>query len=69
MHEALETYLAQNVLEDPGAELSLLPVLVLERLVYEAWYEHLYGTGLLRVVLAALHEPRLLPQLGTFLRR
>ena len=69
VHEALETYLAQNVLGDPGAELSLLPVLVLERLVYEAWYEHLYETGLLQVVLAALHEPRLLPELGTFLRR
>jgi len=69
VHDALETYLAHNILEDPGTELSLLPILVLERLVYEAWYEYLYGTGLLRVVLAVLHEPRLLPELGTILRR
>ena len=69
VHGALETYLAHGVLEDPGTDLSLLPVLVLERLVYEAWYEHLYGTRLLRVILAALHDARLLPELGVFLRR
>ncbi len=67
--EALEAYLSYNILKDPGAELSLLPVLVLERLVYEAWYEYLYGTGLLWVVLAPLLDPRLLPELGTVLRR
>ncbi len=69
VYEALETYLAHNVLEDPGAVLSLLSVLVVERLVYEVWYEYLYGTGLLNVVLAALHDPRLLPELGAFLHR